>query len=125
MTDSIPVADTDRFYTLLAALAEHVGRPPLRDCSAADGRPSHGVYFFFEDGEIRADGRTPRVVRVGTHALTKQSRTTLWDRLRQHRGTLAGQHSGGGNHRGSIFRLHVGTALLNSQTWPPEICESG
>ena len=25
---------------------------------------------------------------------------------------------GGGNHRGSIFRLHVGTALLTSGDWP-------
>ena len=27
---------------------------------------------------------------------------------------------GGGNHRGSIFRLHVGTALLTSGDWPEE-----
>ena len=27
---------------------------------------------------------------------------------------------GGGNHRGSIFRLHVGTALLASGDWPKE-----
>ncbi|PYI87213.1 MAG: hypothetical protein DME26_06790, partial [Verrucomicrobia bacterium] len=33
---------------------------------------------------------------------------TLWGRLRTHLGTRAG----GGNHRGSIFRLHVGAALL-------------
>jgi hypothetical protein len=82
------------------------------------------VYFFFEDGENRVDGRTPRVVRIGTHALNARSQSTLWRRLRQHRGTLAGRYAGGGNHRGSIFRKHVGTALLNSQTWPPEIRES-
>lgn len=43
----------------------------------------------------------------------------------QHRGTLTGQHPGGGNHRGSVFRLHVGTALISrygiadsgAQTW--------
>jgi hypothetical protein len=114
-------ADTNRFYALLTALTEKVGRPRLRDCSAGHGWPSHGVYFFFEDGETRADGRTSRVVRIGTHALTERSRTTVWHRLRQHRGTLAGRHPGGGNHRGSIFRLHVGAALLNSQAWPPEI----
>jgi hypothetical protein len=28
---------------------------------------------------------------------------------------------GGGNHRGSIFRLHVGTALLSTGQWPDEI----
>ena len=70
--------------------------------------PRRGVYFFFEAGETRSGsvgGR--RVVRVGTHALTGGSRSTLWGRLSQHRGV----HGGGGNHRGSIFRLLVGVAL--------------
>jgi hypothetical protein len=48
-------------------------------------------------------------VRVGTHALKAGSQTTLWKRLSQHRGTA---RAGGGNHRGSIFRLIVGTALI-------------
>jgi len=30
----------------------------------------------------------------------------------------------GGNHRGSIFRLHVGMALLNSGEWPTQIRDS-
>jgi hypothetical protein len=43
----------------------------------------------------------------------------LWNRLSQHRGSKA---SGSGNHRGSIFRLIVGTALANRsgesiETW--------
>jgi hypothetical protein len=68
-----------------------------------------GVYFFFETGEVRSDtGINPRVVRVGTHAITTGSRTTLWRRLAQHRGA---NNNGGGNHRGSIFRLLVGTAI--------------
>jgi hypothetical protein len=56
-----------------------------------------------------------RVVRVGTHALKRNSSTTLWDRLRAHRGTLDGERAGGGNHRGSIFRLHVGNAILKKE----------
>jgi len=56
-----------------------------------------------------------RVVRVGTHALKRGSQTTLWDRLRTHRGPLNGERAGGGNHRGSIFRLHVGTAILRKE----------
>jgi hypothetical protein len=48
-------------------------------------------------------------VRVGTHALTASSQTTLWNRLSQHRGTMTPK---GGNHRGSIFRLLIGAALL-------------
>ena len=71
--------------------------------------PPRGVYFFFEEGEQRTElGQGPRVVRVGTHALNYKSGTTLWRRLSQHRGVAA---TGGGNHRGSIFRLIVGTAL--------------
>lgn len=58
---------------------------------------------------MRSDGTTPRVVRVGTHGLKEGSRSTLYGRLTQHRGTS----SGGGNHRGSVFRLHVGKALIN------------
>lgn len=95
----------------MAALA---GVNALRTLSACTGRmpwPPRGVYFFMEDGEIRSDsGIVPRIVRVGTHALKVNSGTTLWTRLSQHRGRSSG---GGGNHRRSIFRLIVGTALLN------------
>ncbi|MDG4901409.1 MULTISPECIES: hypothetical protein [unclassified Mesorhizobium] len=74
--------------------------------------PRRGVYFFFEDGERRSDSGTgPRVVRVGTHALKPESKSKLWGRLSQHRGG----GSGGGNHRGSIFRLIVGTALVSQE----------
>lgn len=106
-------------YLLLADLREKQGG--YRFLRSAHGRtdwPRHGVYFFFEPGEMREDGRTPRVTRVGTHALTETSRTTLWDRLRQHRGTVGGGNPGGGNHRGSIFRLHVGSALIRRDGWP-------
>ncbi len=76
--------------------------------------------FFFEDGEGREDGVTPRVVRVGTHAL-RPSRSSLWGRLSQHKGNAGGSMPGGGNHRGSIFRLHVGTALLEAADWSESI----
>jgi hypothetical protein len=105
--------DLNRFYELLHQLERKVGgRRRLGDPDCRLGLPKRGVYFFFEPGEYRADGQTPRVVRVGTHAVSEGSQTTLWNRLSQHRGRLAGSHAGGGNHRGSIFRLHVGTALL-------------
>jgi len=45
---------------------------------------------------------------VGTHALKEGSRTTLWKRLKNHKGTKSGR----GNHRGSIFRLLIGAALM-------------
>jgi len=74
------------------------------------GWAKRGIYFFQETGEGRSDtGAGPRIVRVGTHALTTGSKTRLWTRLSQHRGQV---QSGGGNHRGSIFRLIIGTALI-------------
>jgi hypothetical protein len=92
----------DEFYALLLRL----GRPrPLTDLQNI---PRRGVYFFFEDNEVRPDGRTARVVRVGTHGLKLFSKSTLSGRLSQHRGT----HRGTGNHRGSVFRLHVGKAII-------------
>lgn len=65
-----------------------------------------------ENGEHRTDsGEGLRVVRVGTHALTSSSKTTLWKRLSQHKGQKI---AAGGNHRGSIFRLLVGSTLLKT-----------
>ena len=75
--------------------------------------PKRGVYFFMEPGEVRAEtGDGPRIVRVGTHALKTGAKTKLWSRLKQHKGTAS---SGGGNHRGSIFRLIVGTTLIQKE----------
>ena len=100
----------DRFYELLGRLRHGLcGGRLLRDCNGKMGWPKRGLYFFFEAGEFRHDHPGElRVVRVGTHAVSKGSKTTLWNRLSGHRGYRAG----GGNHRGSIFRLHVGAALL-------------
>ena len=85
----------------------------LSSCTGRMAWPERGVYFFFESGEERSDSGTGlRVVRVGTHALTSGSSTTLWNRLSQHRGS---GRSGGGNHRGSIFRLIVGAALMKPE----------
>lgn len=105
-THPMLAAHLSRFYTAIAQLAAK----STLSLNACDGRlmwPARGVYFFFENGENRGNGE-PRVVRVGTHAVSAGSKTTLWDRLSQHRGTQAGL----GNHRGSIFRVHVGGALI-------------
>lgn len=118
-------ADLDRFYGLLDQLRNRLGGyRRLRDCTGKSGWPDRGVYFFFEDGEFREDGKTLRVVRVGTHAVTTTSRTKLWKRLSAHRGNPGGTKPGGGNHRGSIFRLHVGTALLNQASYPEPVASS-
>jgi hypothetical protein len=104
--------DLIRFYSILDKLKENIGGDrKLAHCTGRIGWPERGVYFFHEKGEDRTDtGNGPRVVRVGTHALKAGSGTTLWTRLSQHKG----QHgTGGGNHRGSIFRLIVGAALID------------
>ena len=113
--------DLRRFYELLDDLESRLGGArKLADCSGRDEWPKRGVYFIGEDGEQRVEtGRGSRIVRVGTHALKAGSRTRLWTRLSQHKGVVK---TGGGNHRGSIFRLIVGAALterddLNYPTW--------
>lgn len=124
MNDDDRVTNRRRLHDLLDRLAEHQGgRRRLADCHGRLGWPSHGVYFFYEDGETTTDGR-PRVVRVGTHALTTTSRTTLWQRLRQHRGAVGGREPGRGDHRGSIFRLHVGAALIRRNQLPDDLLTS-
>lgn len=105
-------------------MAARVGGPRrLRDYAARSGCPPQGLYFFYEDGENRADGNH-RVVRIGTHALTATSKATLSGRLSQHRGQLAGRNPGGGNHRGSIFRRHVGAALIRRDGLPDDLLAS-
>lgn len=104
--------DLVEFYQLMERLgAKCGGKRRLAECHGRMDWPKRGVYFFFEEGEERSDtGNGPRVVRVGTHAVTSSSKTTLWNRLSQHRGSAQGM---GGNHRGSIFRLLVGNAIRN------------
>jgi hypothetical protein len=53
-------------------------------------------------------GNGSRIVRVGTHALVTGSRSTLRRRL----GTASRPGIRRCNHRGSIFRLLIGQALL-------------
>lgn len=104
------LADVVRFYALLNQLEQRLGG--MRTLATFDRYrdwPHRGLYLFFELSEVRQQsGNGPRIVRVGTHALVTGSRSTLRQRLGQHR-RLA---SGGGNHRGSIFRLLIGQALL-------------
>ena len=108
----------DRFYSLLARLAEEPGQgQPLRELPPRSSLPGRGVYFFLEPGEHRAaNPGVLRVVRVGTHAVSSGSKSSLHGRLKQHLGT----RTGGGHHRGSIFRRHVGDAFLARDGIPLE-----
>ncbi len=114
--------DLVHFYATLEILESSIGgKRKLSECDGKMNWPKRGVYFFFENGESRSrSGDGPRVVRVGTHALTSSPGTRLWNRLSQHRGVAS---TGGGNHRGSVFRKLVGHALIarypecNIETW--------
>jgi hypothetical protein len=106
--------DLDRFYRLLDNLARRVGGPrKLKRCTGYMDWPDRGVYVFLEPGETRSTGQL-RVTRVGTHAVSAGSSTTLWNRLKQHYGTGSGSadHPHGGNHRGSVYRKRVGEAII-------------
>jgi hypothetical protein len=76
--------------------------------------PDRGVYFFLEPGETRDSADQLRVTRIGTHAVSAGSSTSLWDRLKQHYGTGSGSsnHPHGGAHRGSVYRKRVGEAIV-------------
>jgi hypothetical protein len=107
--------DLDRFYGLLDALGQRVGGTrKLKNCTGYMDWPDRGVYFFLEPGETREVSDQLRVTRVGTHAVSDGSSTSLWDRLKQHYGTGSGSshHPHGGNHRGSVYRKRVGEAII-------------
>lgn len=106
-------SDLIRFYRLIAKIEARIGeRATPRRLRQPDSVPRAGVYFFMEPGETRSDsGQGPRIVRVGTHGLKLGSKASLRTRLFQHKGSVG---SGGGNHRGSIFRLLIGATLPGS-----------
>lgn len=104
--------DYEEFYRQLRQL--YIAQDGGRILGESTGRinwPRRGIYFLLEPDELLPTRRysplLQRIVRVGTHAVSRGSKTTLWDRLSTHRGIMGG----GGNHRSSIYRLHVGAAL--------------
>jgi hypothetical protein len=108
------VKDLDTFYVILQEIEDRIGGKKYLDkCHGRMNWPKKGVYFFFSSDEKRENSNFLRVTRVGTHAVSNGSKTTLWSRLRTHRGSMNGNHINGGNHRGSIFRLRIGQAMIN------------
>jgi hypothetical protein len=99
------------FYETLQELeSRHSGARSLTESASRDC-PQPSLYLFFEPGERRSgSGDGACVVRVGAHAQKPSSYAKLWTRLSQHRGAL---RSGASNHRGSIFRLLGGSALIS------------
>ncbi len=86
---------TKAVHALVTALPRHTYQAPLTDL------PANGIYIFFECGEeVRSDDRIiERIVRIGTH----RADSRLPERLKQHIN---------GNRRASVFRRHLGGALL-------------
>lgn len=106
----------DRFYKLLNRLEDKVNdKRKLKDCSGRMKWPDRGVYFFFANDEWREGGSSLRITRIGTHALTDGSSTTLWNRLIAHRGYNRGSFPNGGNQRGSVFRRIVGESIIKKK----------
>lgn len=94
--------DVDCFYALMSQLSERIGGPhPLINFSSVVSPGVKGVYYIFESGETRDGSDSLRVVRVGTHGLTANSRSTIWTRLFEHL-----MYNGR-----SVFRVHVRDAL--------------
>lgn len=85
-----------------------LGRTFLLTDLAKQELPNQGLYIFIDQNEINRWNKPGRIVRIGTHAVSTGSRSVLRTRLRNH----LGNQDGSGNHRGSIFRLHIGASLL-------------
>jgi hypothetical protein len=101
-------ADRSRFDELLRRLMTGVDQGlPLARLLEIGRLPDRGVYFFLDSATPNTQEQW-HICRVGTHAVSLGSKSTLRARLQAHLGT----RTGSGNHRGSIFRLHVGNALL-------------
>jgi len=109
--------DLDSVYSLLDELEATVGgKRKLGDCDGRMNWPDRGIYFFFHPDETRSETDQLRLTRIGTHAVSEGSSTSLWNRLRTHRGTQRGTYEGGGNHRGSVFRKRIGEALIERES---------
>lgn len=82
--------------------------PRYNNLTPSSDLPSNGIYIFFERGEtITLSGNIDRIVRIGTH----KSDGRFKGRIRQHYGV---KKSLGGNKNSSVFRKHLGGALLRS-----------
>jgi hypothetical protein len=105
--------ELNRLYMLMRRV--HAVAPPLPIAEALTVLRSKainsGVYFFFDPTEVRAGSKELRVVRVGTHAVSNGSKSSIADRLRTHLGT----QNGYGQHRSSIFRSHAGVAIAHRE----------
>ena len=105
--------DIDVLYDLIDQLEAQVGgKQKLAECHGRMDWPERGLYIFFSPDETRQGTSQSRITRIGTHAVSTGSGTTLWNRLISHRGTFTGKYANGGHHRGTVFRLRIGEAMI-------------
>lgn len=90
---SSPRLDWRDIHRALEELPKHSGY--------SHNLPDNGIYFFYEKGETCCFDGVPhdRIVRVGTH----REENRFKDRILNHYGN---------NKNASVFRKHVGTALI-------------
>jgi hypothetical protein len=100
--------DLNSMYATIGRLHKSMPPKPFKQF-IQDEMPKSGVYLFFDKSETRLASGGLRIVRIGTHGVAAGSKASLRDRMRTH----FGSGTGGGNHRSSIFRLHVGRSLIN------------
>lgn len=102
MLDKLQIVD--EIYDLVQQLPRFDSQTP------PEKLPENGVYFFFELGETVKwqDKVVDRLVRVGTHREDRRFRK----RIRQHYGNVKSLH---GNKNGSVFRKHLGGAILRKE----------
>jgi hypothetical protein len=111
--------EVERLYQLLQVRCDAIARrfggrlpTPAKLASVRTGSRSSGVYFFFENGELRSTSEAPRVVRVGTHT---GSKSTIESRI-------VGEHATDWGR--SVFRRHIGTALIRRGALDNQIAQS-
>ncbi|MBA7653527.1 hypothetical protein ES703_61377 [subsurface metagenome] len=104
------VQDVARLYSMLKdPLLMETQFRSFSECTGSMVWPQRGIYIFYEPGYNRMLCSSElKIMRVGTHAVSKGSSSSLWKRLKTHKGN----EDFSGKHRASIFRLHVGTALI-------------
>lgn len=113
LLDSERIKALDRLYDMLFLYENKMGGIfQFKELGNDKLIPKRGVYIFFSENEKRLfSTKFNRIVRVGTHAVSQGSKSTLYNRLKTHKG----KSNFDGNHRSSIFRLHVGNAIMNKQ----------
>ena len=96
--------DKEYLKLTLELYSLQIKQPRYNHLTATRMLPRNGIYFFFEKGEKVGQG-VERIVRVGTHYADERFR----GRIRQHYGNRSSLK---GNKNASVFRKHIGGALL-------------